>query len=207
MARTWKLAPALEQLRKQINEQWPDRSKASDGTIGDAAHASRKSDHNPNRAGVVCAMDITRDSENGPDCEQLALALLRDERTNYVIYNKRIASRGDTWRKYKGHPHTQHVHISVRQNPEYYNDDSEWALEASEFSSVGFYQEPTKPLISSTEARGAAVGVLAAIAGLLQKPEFWGAIAFVAVIATCCYIVWRRYGKPDIAGWIKRKVF
>ncbi|HKV33547.1 MAG TPA: hypothetical protein VJP89_04485, partial [Pyrinomonadaceae bacterium] len=59
----WRVAKSLLRLREQINELAPNRSKASDGTIGDAAHASRKSDHNPwvkdGSIGVVTAMDIT----------------------------------------------------------------------------------------------------------------------------------------------------
>ena len=44
---TWRLARSLETLRAQINRIAPNRSKVSDGTIGDAKHASRSSDHNP----------------------------------------------------------------------------------------------------------------------------------------------------------------
>src|SRR5262245_17692709 len=44
--RHWRVARALERMRAQINAAFPQRSKDSDGTIGDAAHASRASDHN-----------------------------------------------------------------------------------------------------------------------------------------------------------------
>ena len=52
---TWRLARALEQLRSQVNEKWPNRSKNSDGSIGDTSHAARPSDHNPDRAEIVHA--------------------------------------------------------------------------------------------------------------------------------------------------------
>jgi hypothetical protein len=118
----YRLAGALKALRAQIDEQWPDRDKGSDGWIGDTSHKARRSDHNPNRRGVVTAIDITRDSENGPDCEQLALSCLQDERTKYVIYNRRIASQGGTWRKYSGsNAHTKHVHISVKADTAAYD--------------------------------------------------------------------------------------
>ena len=59
----WRVAQSLIRLRDQINLAAPTRSKASDGTIGDAAHATRDSDHNPwvkeGALGIVTAMDIT----------------------------------------------------------------------------------------------------------------------------------------------------
>ena len=57
----WRLARSLETLRAQINALSPNRSKASDGTIGDAAHSARTSDHNPDGGGVVRALDLTHD--------------------------------------------------------------------------------------------------------------------------------------------------
>ena len=63
----WKLASCLVTLEQQVDLLWPDRRKQSDGTIGDAAHASRKSDHNPDDNGYVCALDITTDHLEGPD--------------------------------------------------------------------------------------------------------------------------------------------
>lgn len=117
----WRLAKSLERLRAQVNERWPKRSKASDGTVGDALHASRTSDHNPGADGVVRAMDITHDPVNGPDSEKLANALLaaRDPRIKYIISNKKIAAGNAgpqpwVWRPYDGsNPHNKHVHISV----------------------------------------------------------------------------------------------
>src|SRR5215472_9581086 len=61
----WRVAKSLARLRTQINDAFPQRSKSSDGTIGDAAHASRSSDHNPwivdDGIGVVSAFDVTHD--------------------------------------------------------------------------------------------------------------------------------------------------
>lgn len=130
-----RLAASLLTLRNQIDERWPLRSKASDGWIGDARHAARKSDHNPNAAGVVCALDITHDPAHGLDATWLAerLRLARDPRLAYVISAGRIANPAiadGAWRPYKGaNPHTRHVHVSVRQDAALYDDGRPWALD------------------------------------------------------------------------------
>lgn len=116
----WRLAKSLEKLRSQINDAYPNRSKVSDGTIGDAAHSSRTSDHNPNPKGVVCALDITHDPKNGVDAGRIAedLRVSGDKRIKYLISNGRIANptiAGGAWRKYSGkNPHNHHFHISVK---------------------------------------------------------------------------------------------
>ena len=72
MSSTWYLAPSLNVLRGEIDAAHPHRQKKMDGTIGDAAHAARDSDHNPNARGSVNAIDV---DEIGIDA--LALAWLR----------------------------------------------------------------------------------------------------------------------------------
>lgn len=133
---TWQLAPALEVLRKEVNRLAPDRNKASDGTIGDAAHAARKSDHNPNKAGIVCAIDLTNDPDSGFDAHKFAEFLrLRcraglERRVSYIISNKRIASprEGWAWRDYTAqpNPHIKHVHISIGQASNYWRNSAKW---------------------------------------------------------------------------------
>jgi hypothetical protein len=121
----WKVAPALDQLLGQLNELAPLRSKAADGAIGDAAHASRGSDHNPHWCysgqAYVTARDYTHDRRGGLDCAQLAAALCagKDRRVKYVIWSEQImAGFGGpapwTWRPYRGpNAHTKHLHLSV----------------------------------------------------------------------------------------------
>jgi len=112
---TYYLAPSLAQLRAQIDARWPDRSKSSDGWIGDASHSARKSDHNPDYAdgGVVRAIDVT---SSGIDADALIAAVINDPRTNYVIH-KGIIRGAEQFkpRKYTGsNPHNHHVHISIK---------------------------------------------------------------------------------------------
>src|SRR6266542_3302920 len=93
---SWRLAKALEQLRLQINTSFPLRSKVSDGSIGDTAHSNRASDHNPNAAGVVTAIDVTHDVAHGVDGHTLSRQLIKDKRTKYVIFS------GEIWKARTG---------------------------------------------------------------------------------------------------------
>jgi hypothetical protein len=122
MARSWKAAPAVLTLLKQVNELAPKRSKSADGIIGDASHAARSSDHNPNGSGIVCAIDITAVTTQAFG-GHLAEAMRHDGRVHYVIWNRRIATDGGSWRGYSGtSPHTDHVHISIHQDAHDWND-------------------------------------------------------------------------------------
>jgi hypothetical protein len=138
----WRTARAIDALRTEVNAQAPNRSKASDGTIGDAAHRSRSSDHNPwvddDGTGVVTAIDITHSPATGCDAGKLAQSLQsrRDARVKYVIWNRRIANAGAidgaapwTWRPYNGsNPHDKHVHISIKSDKQYYDDAGRWDI-------------------------------------------------------------------------------
>lgn len=114
----WRLAKSLMRLRDQVDIRFPARLKGWDGTIGDAAHAQRHSEHNPDARGVVRAIDITHDVASGFDSYKFAdeLKAAGDKRIYYVISNRRIwnPSVNPNWRPYSGeNPHTHHVHISV----------------------------------------------------------------------------------------------
>lgn len=136
---SWRTAKSLITLRDQANAAFPDRSKASDGTIGDGDHQSRESDHNPwvkdGSQGVVTALDLTHDPAHGCDAQRIVDALVasRDPRIKYVIWNKRILSasvRPWVWRVYGGgNPHTLHFHLSVSSNKALYDRGSPWALD------------------------------------------------------------------------------
>lgn len=135
---SWRLAKSLERLRAQVNGRWPARSKVSDGTIGDAAHAKSASDHNPNAAGVVTALDLTHDPANGCNAQRIAdvLASSRDPRIKYLIWNRQMlrsyAKPGIppwTWAPYTGpNPHATHLHVSVVAHAAGYDDAADWNL-------------------------------------------------------------------------------
>ena len=134
----WRAAQSLILLRSQINQVAPDRSKASDGTIGDASHASRTSDHNPwvqdGPVGVVTAIDITNDTGRGCDADAIVTALVesRDRRIKYIIWNRRIVSSRVSpwiWRTYTGsNPHSTHFHLSVESEKALYDAADAWRI-------------------------------------------------------------------------------
>ena len=128
MAASWHLAPSLAQLRREINTRWPSRDKTSDGTIGDAAHSARASDHNPNSRGSVNAIDI---DEDGIDAWGLVALLIADPRVYYVIYEGRIWQRkhGFVPRPYTGiNAHRKHVHVSIIQSVAAEQNTTPWGV-------------------------------------------------------------------------------
>lgn len=181
---TWRLAKSLETLRAQINAASPGRSKASDGSIGDAAHASRSSDHNPwvmdGKVGVVTAIDITHDPRNGVDGGAIAEALKGslDPRIKYIIWKRRIwtPAKGADWRPYTGtNPHDKHIHISVLAEKARYDDAGPWkwggAMPIPDAPAVNemplIYQGMTGQDAAVAEAKAALIAAL-------QKEEGFG---------------------------------
>ena len=117
-----KLCKAGQQLREQIDDCYPERSRKSDGWIGDSRHSARKSDHNPDANGIVRALDITSELGSHPE-EVFALVeqirkyakKAKRKRISYIIHNGKIASPilNWKWRKYRGsNPHKAHFHVS-----------------------------------------------------------------------------------------------
>lgn len=120
----WRVARSLDVLLGQLNTLAPRRNKASDGSIGDADHQNRTSDHNPwyppPNGGIVTARDFTHDPTY-LNMQWVADTLVanRDPRIKYIIWNRRIWTPGTGWRAYTGgpNPHTTHLHLSVVAAP------------------------------------------------------------------------------------------
>lgn len=107
------VAPSLEKLLAEVNQRWPNRDKASDGGIGDAAHAARVSDHNPDYKGCVHARDFDKD---GIDTALLLRNVLFDPRVHYVIWQGQEYDRENNFRPvpyYGINGHYHHMHISI----------------------------------------------------------------------------------------------
>lgn len=128
------LAPSLARFRTSINTRWPGRDKSSDGWIGDAAHQSRTSDHNPAASGVVRALDIDKDGVHVPTV--LAAALLHPT-VRYVIHNRKIyhVDRRMKPASYTGsNPHTGHIHTSIQHTKAAEADKTDWRPVSSAFT-------------------------------------------------------------------------
>ena len=118
-----KLCAAGIQLREQIDDDYPDRDRKSDGWIADARHLAKgTSDHIPDaKSGIVRALDIDADlSAHKEEAYALVekirkLAKKGDKRIAYIIFDGKIMSPILGWKRrtYKGaNPHRSHFHIS-----------------------------------------------------------------------------------------------
>jgi hypothetical protein len=132
----WRLAPCLVELFEEADRRKPTRSRVSDGSIGDLAHSTRESDHNP-ADGWVTAGDLDDDG----DSADLGVRLLRqhlvastDPRVKYLIHEgtiwKAYENRGlPAWtpQPYTGvNAHAKHLHVSVWNTAEARDDLSPW---------------------------------------------------------------------------------
>lgn len=123
----WFVAPSLNSLLASVNVEFPNRDKSSDGSIGDASHAARASEHNPcwtctgYQYGIVRARDFDIDDGNpGRDLRKEILAsCIGHPAVWYVISNGVIYSRTHNWeaRAYTGpNGHFHHVHVSINKD-------------------------------------------------------------------------------------------
>lgn len=130
----WKLTDGLANLRRQIDEAFPGRDRASDGTIGDAAHRTHASGHNPDdtpgsrpewdgdpdSTPEVRSWDMDSDLHAAPANAQQVVDHIRklpgvSTQLRYMIYKRKIYRAANGWKPetYTGpSAHTEHVHFS-----------------------------------------------------------------------------------------------
>jgi hypothetical protein len=140
----WYLNGALTRFREAVNAAYPHRDKESDGTIGDEAHSSRSSDHNPDPAGESDAgsvdawdMDVEvngRGQLYAADVEKLKRVFESHPSSKYWIHNDQISHRSEGWKprsySYAGpdrNRHEKHVHFNTRE--EFEESRAPWEVE------------------------------------------------------------------------------
>lgn len=132
------LVTCLVELRSEFNGINQKRDKGADGWIGDAAHQNEVSDHNPDSTGRVLALDIDSSGPWPVEFDTYVNNIVDrqndgyDTRLEYVIWNRRIASRSNGWNwvKYTGSndPHINHAHFSARHDHTGNTSGKTWAF-------------------------------------------------------------------------------
>lgn len=138
-------SPACKRALAEATALYPNRSRVSDGIVGDAAHQTRPSYHNaflvgnnpateygrnPAAKGMALAFDLTYDLAAGCDAHALARGLV--ERNHpavvQVISRGRIWTRArarEGWRLYTGpNGHYHHAHVGI--DPDYSHYEGAW---------------------------------------------------------------------------------
>lgn len=175
---SWYLNAALRQLQRETDLENPGRDKSSEGTIGDRAHASRTSQHNPDPDGSVDALDS---DVTGLDLPRFKAIVLGDKRTHLLISNRVIWSKraGDgVLRPYKytgKNPHDKHCHTEVESWAE--KDARAW----------GYYRGGMPPVVVVPTEGTTAGGGMTRLP-VLRRSSQWRAAAALAQKAL------RRYG-------------
>lgn len=130
----WVLTKNLTKLRTEFNALGPNRDRSTDGSVGDLAHQTGYSGHNPDRTGMaewsdgdsldeVRAIDVDKDGPwlYGQSMEKIVQHLVMRGRRGdylplaYIIYNGRIWVKSNGWatQEYYGdNPHDKHAHFS-----------------------------------------------------------------------------------------------
>jgi hypothetical protein len=154
------LVRCLAEGRDQFNKRYPKRDKSSDGWIGDTAHQTGPSSHNPDKTGTpewrdgdsrdeVRAIDVDADLHD-PDVttEQQVQNLVEGARSGrlwwigYIIFNGRIWHDGDGFKT--------HAYTGVNKHDKHFHINSEFTQHADDVTGTNwglenFGRTPAKP--------------------------------------------------------------
>lgn len=161
----WVVTKSLARLKSDFNTTFPNKSHASDGTIGDAAHQAEVSGHNPDD--TPGSKSEYTDADNIPEVRAIDVDnILRADPVNmqtvidrmlkspndlnrlmYIIYNRQIWRKRNGWRKevYTGaSAHTEHAHFSG--DPAFDEDSAPW-ISVTSFAQGGSIMASTDDII------------------------------------------------------------
>ena len=174
----WVLVAWAISLRAAINTIAPNRDKSLDGSIGDPAHASGVSGHNPDDTPgttaerqdldsipEVRAIDVDKDlRQPGLTMLKIIQAILGSPaeraRLIYIIYNGVIWSASNGWapRQYNGpNSHSEHAHFSG--HPAADNNGAPWPSVLALGENMDLTAQNLKMLVSDTRTFKRAVRV------------------------------------------------
>jgi hypothetical protein len=157
----WVLVKSLAHVRTQFNTAFPNRDKTSDGSIGDQAHQTSLSGHNPDEEGhsettdadtvnEVRAIDVDADLRKADVTMEMVVqhlvTLCRTGKVTflrYIIFNGRIWKKSAGWvtQAYKGkNKHDKHAHLSCEPDTASENATPDLGL-----AKVGVKPAPPKP--------------------------------------------------------------
>jgi len=131
----WRVSRSIITLNNEVDARWPNRQHQSDGTIGDAAHRARISQHNPDSKGIVRALDITSapDDPNSPAGWTILNLIKDDPRIRYVIArnpadNLDYIYQDGQFKHYTLMSHASHCHVSLVADDALADSTAPWGV-------------------------------------------------------------------------------
>lgn len=184
----WRLAPSLQRLFGERNRRFPKHDEWSDGSLGDTSHATRFSDHNPDGAGWVHAIDIDATVQHemgtGPIGDYICRVLLRQARSgrlrnvlHYIIYRGLIWSKSTGWRPhtYTGsNSHHSHVHVSIDRTAGARGWSKGWGVLVPQVSMDRIHRAWNRKRVKVSPVHVARLQRRYKAKGYLKRPFVWG---------------------------------
>lgn len=158
MSTNWMMVPSLDEGLRQLDKRFPKRAKKAEGGIGDNAHKTRTSSHNPDdTAGVkaehndgdgkheVRARDFDKNlnASDGMTMENVVQLWVKKARegkmwwVRYIIFNGRIWHKRDNF--------VTHVYTGSNKHPDHAHVNGDFTQHADEVTGTNWYLDELAP--------------------------------------------------------------